>query len=114
MLKASDAELVAGNFFDETAAQAYVALKSGQITDLFNVYTDGKCYWPAWIHDGGTPKKYGVLRNHMYTMNIQSIMAPGYPEFPNSDQPIAAEAWIQVTIDVEAWNSKDMGDIDLQ
>ncbi|WFE84391.1 Mfa1 family fimbria major subunit [Parabacteroides chongii] len=113
-LKAADGELAANSFFDETAAGQYATIKGGDKATYFNEYKDGKCYWTIYIHNGATPKVYGVLRNNLYTVNINSIKAPGFPALPIDNTPIASEAWIQTTIAVEPWTANAMGDVDLQ
>ncbi|WP_304251295.1 Mfa1 family fimbria major subunit [Parabacteroides gordonii] len=111
-LKATDGNLVAGTYFNQAGADAYATLKSGAtVATLFNEYTSGICHWAIWLHDGSD--KWGVLRNHLYKLNIRSIKAPGYPEIPDTDTPIDTDTWIQVKLDVEAWNMKDMGNVDL-
>ena len=115
VLKTTDNNLTAGNFFNQAGADAYATLKTKTVAELFNAYTGGKCYWAIWINDGNAESPaYGVLRNHVYNMNIKSIAAPGYPNFPDEDAPIASDTWIQVSIDVEAWTSKDMGEQELK
>lgn len=111
-LKTTDGNLTAGTYFNLDGANAYVTAKgSGTLESLFNTYTNGLCHWAIWLHDG--TKKYGVLRNHMYSLNIQSIKAPGYPEIPETEDPITEDAWIQVTLDIEAWTKKNMGNVEL-
>lgn len=113
-LKTADGDLAANSFFDATAAGQYAAIKSSDIATLFNEYTDGKCYWPIYIHNGANPKVYGVLRNNLYTVNINSIQAPGLPALPIDGEDIASETWIKTTIAVEQWNVSAMGDVDLK
>lgn len=114
VLNNTDAELTAYAFFDKTAADQYIAIAGGDLATKFTKYTDGKCYWSIPIHDGATPKVYGVLRNNQYTVNITSITAPGLPAFPTDNNPIAAETWIKVSVSVEAWNGNDMSDVELK
>ncbi|MEG2761227.1 MAG: fimbria major subunit, partial [Mucinivorans sp.] len=89
------------------------------LEQLFTAYTDGLCYFRVDLWNTATStdknKSWGVLRNHIYSVNIKSIKGPGRPAFPiDPNTPLDEESWIQVTVDVEPWVFNDLGDVDLQ
>lgn len=75
-------------------------------------YTNGYCYYTAWIKHNPTSKiyleqdKYGVVRNFWYELTVNSIKKLGYSQ-PTYKEPTdpddKAEAAIQVQVNIKKW-----------
>lgn len=75
-------------------------------------YTNGYCYYTAWIKHNPTSKiyleqdKYGVVRNFWYELTVNSIKKLGYSQ-PTYKEPTdpddKAEAAIQVKVNIKKW-----------
>ena len=134
-LRVEDLELVSGASLGETATyNAYPQVKEGvtlytksgedynQVSDnsavntalkAYNarVWTDGKCYYTTTIQHLGTDglAKYGVVRNHVYKVNISDIVGMGTPVYdPDNDEitpivPSDEKSYLAAQINVLAW-----------
>lgn len=85
----------------------------GNVNDPdIQTYTNGYCYYTAWIKHNPTSKiyleqdKYGVVRNFWYELTVSSIKKLGYsqPTYKNPTDPDdKAEASIQVQVNIKKW-----------
>lgn len=85
----------------------------GNVNDPdIQTYTNGYCYYTAWIKHNPTSKiyleqdKYGVVRNFWYELTVNSIKKLGYsqPTYKNPTDPDdKAEASIQVQVNIKKW-----------
>ena len=76
-------------------------------------YTDGICYYTVWIRHNPTTEvamqqdKYGVVRNHWYNLEINSISKVGSnkPQYDGDpeDPDDAEEVSIQVKTKIKQW-----------
>lgn len=132
--KATEADKTAGTFYSyngyvfktEAGARLYKAIatntdgKAATVNDAFKTgnkdgiqtYTNGYCYYTAWIKHNPTSKiyleqdKYGVVRNFWYELTVNSIKKLGYsqPTYKNPTDPDdKAEASIQVQVNIKKW-----------
>ncbi len=78
---------VAEKYEERTAAEINNALKAEDLRVLF--WNEGMCYYYVDIehHKDAAATKYGVIRNHVYKLNLQSIKGVGVPVF-DPDQEI--------------------------
>lgn len=85
----------------------------GNVNDPdIQTYTNGYCYYTAWIKHNPTSKiyleqdKYGVVRNFWYELTVNSIKKLGYSQptykYP-TDPDDKAEASIQVQVNIKKW-----------
>lgn len=85
------------------------------------VYYKGKCYYHYWIRhaNNGDPKtmgimEFGIVRNNVYKMKVNSIKGPGSPTPPvTPDRPDEdTETFLDITVHVLPWvireNSMDL------
>lgn len=98
-------------YFDaEKDATDYAAAKGIPTTNISAPYTDGFCYFRAYINkDGATetdckPNKYDVLRNFYFKAMIKSIKAPGSPV---DNANITEDTKITISVDVNPWTTVD-------
>lgn len=93
------------------AAAVNTAFKTGN-EDGIQTYTEGYCYYTAWIKHNPTSTvtmeqdKYGVVRNFWYELTVNSIKKLGYskPTYKNRTDPDdKAEAAIQVQVNIKKW-----------
>lgn len=85
----------------------------GNVNDPdIQTYTNGYCYYTAWIKHNPTSKiyleqdKYGVVRNFWYELTVNSIKKLGYsqPTYKSPTDPDdKAEASIQVQVNIKKW-----------
>lgn len=85
----------------------------GNVNDPdIQTYTNGYCYYTAWIKHNPTSKiyleqdKYGVVRNFWYELTVNSIKKLGYSQatYKNPTDPDdKAEASIQVQVNIKKW-----------
>lgn len=85
----------------------------GNVNDSdIQTYTNGYCYYTAWIKHNPTSKiyleqdKYGVVRNFWYELTVNSIKKLGYsqPTYKDPTDPDdKAEAAIQVQVNIKKW-----------
>lgn len=75
------------------------------------IWTDGKCYYTTTIEhlgESGVPK-YGVVRNHIYRVNVSDITGFGTPVYnPETDEvtpiiPSGEETYLAAQVNVLAW-----------
>lgn len=81
--------------------------------DYLTKYTDGICYYTAWIkHNAGETEfmakgKYGVVRNHWYEMTVNSIKGLGTakPTIPSTpEQPDdKVKSKLEVSVKIVPW-----------
>ena len=95
----------------DDAAAVNEAFKTGN-EDGIQTYTEGYCYYTAWIKHNPTSKiyleqdKYGVVRNFWYELTVNSIKKLGYskPTYKDPTDPDdKAEASIQVQVNIKKW-----------
>lgn len=75
------------------------------------IWTEGKCYYTTTIKHLGTSgiPQYGVVRNHVYQVNISDIQGFGTPVYdPNNDEvtpvvPTDEKSYLAATVNVLAW-----------
>lgn len=93
------------------AAAVNTAFKTGN-EDGIQTYTEGYCYYTAWIKHNPTSTvtmeqdKYGVVRNFWYELTVNSIKKLGYskPTYKKPTDPDdKAEASIQVQVNIKKW-----------
>lgn len=87
----------------------------------FMMYTDGKCYfWTPIEHFGtaGATGSIGVVRNHVYALNLKTIAGLGTP-IVDPDQPIIPEkptddnSYLAAQVNILAWKMVSQ-DVDLK
>lgn len=97
---------------DGKAATVNTTFQSPDIDKDIQTYTNGYCYYTAWIKHNPTSKiyleqdKYGVVRNFWYELTVNSIKKLGYsqPTYKNPTDPDdKAEASIQVQVNIKKW-----------
>lgn len=85
--------------------------KGSEIDDI-KTYTNGICYYTAWIkHNPNSTTtmehgRYGTVRNHWYVLTVNSISGLGYdkPTYENPEDPDdPAVAKIQVLATIKKW-----------
>lgn len=95
----------------DDAAAVNEAFKTGN-EDGIQTYTEGYCYYTAWIKHNPTSKiyleqdKYGVVRNFWYELTVNSIKKLGYskPTYKDlTDPDDKEEASIQVQVNIKKW-----------
>lgn len=95
----------------DDAAAVNEAFKTGN-EDGIQTYTEGYCYYTAWIKHNPTSTiyleqdKYGVVRNFWYELTVNSIKKLGYskPTYKDPTDPDdKAEASIQVQVNIKKW-----------
>lgn len=105
----------------DDAAAVNTAFKTGN-EDGIQTYTEGYCYYTAWIKHNPTSKiyleqdKYGVVRNFWYELTVNSIKKLGYsqPTYKDPTDPDdKAEASIQVQVNIKKWRWVKQ-DVDLE
>lgn len=97
---------------DGEAATVNTAFKNNENDADIQTYTEGDCYYTAWIKHNPTSTvtmeqdKYGVVRNFWYELTVNSIKKLGYskPTFKDPKDPDdKAEASIQVQVNIKKW-----------
>lgn len=95
----------------DDAAAVNTAFKTGN-EDGIQTYTEGYCYYTAWIKHNPTSTvtmqqdKYGVVRNFWYELTVDNIKKLGYskPTYKDPTDPDdKAEASIQVKVNIKKW-----------
>lgn len=134
-LSTADLEFKSGAALNDNATyNAYPQVKSGvtlytksgeqytPVSDLTSVntalkaynariWTEGKCYYTTTIKHLGTSgvPQYGVVRNHVYQVNISDIAGIGTPVYdPDNDEvtpvvPSDEKSYLAATVNVLAW-----------
>lgn len=96
----------------DDAAAVNAAFKTNANDADIQTYTNGYCYYTAWIKHNPTSTvtmeqdKYGVVRNFWYELKVSSIKKLGYskatyedPKTPDDKE----EASIQVKVNIKKW-----------
>ena len=100
-------------FFDEAAANAYLAQKGG----VKLTYLNGNCYWDIFLNKNPhkAVNRWDVLRNDFYKCNITRIVAPGRPTPELPDPDVTPDVDTQITIDIEIlfWNTPILSDYEI-
>ena len=77
-----------------------------------HVYTDGMTYyWTEIKHLGATGKtaEYGVVRNHVYKVNISNITGYGTPVYNGNtgylipEKPVDINSFVSAQINILSW-----------
>lgn len=96
----------------DDAAAVNAAFKTNANDADIQTYTNGYCYYTAWIKHNPTSTvtmeqdKYGVVRNFWYELKVSSIKKLGYskPTYKDPKDPDdKAEASIQVQVNIKKW-----------
>lgn len=97
---------------DGLAASVNTAFQGNENDPDIQTYSEGYCYYTAWIKHNPTSKiyleqdKYGVVRNFWYELTVNSIKKLGYSQ-PTYKEPTdpddKAEAAIQVQVNIKKW-----------
>lgn len=106
-------------FASKSAADSWITTNhSGDDTWASAEYKNGNCYYRLNIRDireTDVPKRYSVLRNNYYKVNITQIddmgsNTPGglVPEDPET--PLETSTHISASITIEAWTTVDMNE----
>lgn len=106
-------------FASKSDADSWITTNhSGDDTWASAEYTNGYCYYRLNIRDireTDVPKRYSVLRNNYYKVNITQIddmgsNTPGglVPEDPET--PLETSTHISASITIEAWTTVDMNE----
>lgn len=109
-----------GVYFTAAGVTSYNAKFGKTGFDDFFIYEDSKCYYRINLKDApAAGGNLGVLRNHYYSMAIGEIKGlgswtdptnPVNPNIPGVDEPAEPKtALVAVNIEVEKWNTEDMG-----
>lgn len=97
---------------DGLAASVNTAFQGNENDPDIQTYTEGVCYYTAWIKHNPTSKiyleqdKYGVVRNFWYELKVNNIKKLGYskPTYKEPTDPDdKAEASIQVQVKIKKW-----------
>ncbi|MBL1008357.1 MAG: Mfa1 family fimbria major subunit [Escherichia coli] len=97
---------------DRKAETVNTAFQGNGNDEDIQTYTEGYCYYTAWIKHNPTSKtyleqdKYGVVRNFWYELTVDNIKKLGYskPTYKNPTDPDdKAEASIQVQVNIKKW-----------
>lgn len=97
---------------DGEAATVNTAFKNNENDADIQTYTEGDCYYTAWIKHNPTSTvtmeqdKYGVVRNFWYELTVDNIKKLGYskPTYKDPTDPDdKAEASIQVKVNIKKW-----------
>lgn len=96
----------------DDAAAVNAAFKTNANDADIQTYTNGYCYYTAWIKHNPTSTvtmeqdKYGVVRNFWYELTVDNIKKLGYskPTYKDPTDPDdKAEASIQVKVNIKKW-----------
>lgn len=96
----------------DDAAAVNAAFKTNANDADIQTYTNGYCYYTAWIKHNPTSTvtmeqdKYGVVRNFWYELTVSSIKKLGYSKATYEDPKTPddkAEASIQVKVNIKKW-----------
>lgn len=97
---------------DDNPATVNTTFQSSEIDKDIQTYTNGYCYYTAWIKHNPTSTvtmeqdKYGVVRNFWYELKVNSIKKLGYSK-PTYEKPTdpddKEEASIQVQVKIKKW-----------
>lgn len=89
------------------------AYGDGTASNGITTYTDGLCYYTAWIRHNtlstaGNQEqgKYGVVRNHWYNITVNSIKKLGYhePTYENPENPDdKSDVYMQILVTINPW-----------
>lgn len=101
-------------FYDATEANAF-AVSNGLAAAV--VYDDGHCYWDMFLNLSAaqsTPR-WSIIRNQFYRCTIKSVVTPGRntPDLTDGGDTPDAKTSIEVTIDVENWDTPILDDYEL-
>ena len=97
---------------DGLAASVNTAFQGNENDPDIQTYSEGYCYYTAWIKHNPTSEKYmdqdkyGVVRNFWYELKVNNIKKLGYskPTYKNlTDPDDKAEAAIQVQVNIKKW-----------
>ncbi|MCL2727384.1 MAG: Mfa1 family fimbria major subunit [Bacteroidales bacterium] len=103
----------ASYFFDEAAANAFLAQKGGEK----RTYVNGYCYWDIFLNKNPLKavNRWDVLRNDFYKCNITRIVVPGRPTAELPDPDVTPDVDTQITIDIEIlfWNTPILSNYDI-
>lgn len=97
---------------DGLAASVNTAFQGNENDPDIQTYSEGYCYYTAWIKHNPTSEKYmdqdkyGVVRNFWYELKVNNIKKLGYskPTYKNPTDPDdKAEAAIQVQVNIKKW-----------
>ena len=97
---------------DGEAATVNTAFKNNENDADIQTYTEGDCYYTAWIKHNPTSTvtmeqdKYGVVRNFWYELTVDNIKKLGYsqPTYKDPKDPDdKEEASIQVQVNIKKW-----------
>lgn len=119
------------NWFEYSSAYGYTAVADADLNVKLKavpsaiLYNDGQTYYFFDIkHLGaaGKPAEYGVVRNHIYSININSIGGFGSPVYdPNTDivtpqypdEPTDQGSYVSAKVNVLSWRLVSQG-VDIQ
>lgn len=113
-----------GHNFDESQAYGYKLdenTNSGKEHGRLDFYKDGQAYYVVPIrHFNNTnqPKqlgwgRFGVVRNNVYKLTLNSVKKLGEPEIPNTPDPDDEDNYLSVQINVAPWFVREQG-IDIE
>lgn len=113
-----------GHNFDESQAYGYKLdenTTSGKEHGRLDFYKDGLAYYVVPIrHFNNTdqPKqlgwgRFGVVRNNVYKLTLNSVKKLGEPEIPNTTDPDDEDNYLSVQINVAPWFVREQG-IDIE
>lgn len=78
-------------------------------------YKDAECYYGMWLFDKNAgdnlSKKYSVLRNNLYAVNITSVKGLGdanEDDVVNKPDDVESDSYMVATIKVQPWNVVDV------
>ena len=106
-------------FASKTDAETWITnTHAGSDTWAAAEYTKGYCYYRLNVRDireTDVPKRYSVLRNNYYKVNITQIddmgsNTPGGLVPTDPDTPLETSTYITASITVEAWTTVDMNE----
>lgn len=96
----------------KTATEIIAAYQSS-VTEEIAEYTDGYCYYTVWIRHNTHSSagymeqgKYGVIRNHWYTLTASGIKKLGNskPTYETPEEPDdKSDVYLQVLVTINPW-----------
>lgn len=95
-------------FLSQADAAAYNTEINGGSASTLETYTDGYCYYKAYLNPAGN---YNIYRNNLYKVNITAVNGIGKSgdDITDPEQEISKPTNITIDITVEPWveNSQD-------
>lgn len=95
-------------FLSQADAAAYNTEINGGSASTLETYTDGYCYYKAYLNPAGN---YNIYRNNLYKVNITAVNGIGKSgdDITDPEQEISKPTNIIIDITVEPWveNSQD-------